>query len=148
MARGIFFHPKAPDGFWVSSLAGDDEATCRAYVKSLLHKSSEDLDSQTDDDDGGTDELSSNAWRVSRALELLGKAQPIDGTLGAKYLKAWNCYPSDPTYLDDLRYHPCCPFGELLAPALIMHLESSYSCTPPHKLYRWRSRLFHALPTN
>jgi hypothetical protein len=30
---GIIFDPKAPDGFRVNSLAGDDHSACRTYVK-------------------------------------------------------------------------------------------------------------------
>ena len=35
---GILFNPKAPDGFRVHSLAGDDPVECRQHVKELLQK--------------------------------------------------------------------------------------------------------------
>jgi hypothetical protein len=33
---GIRFHPSAPDGFWINSLAGDDPAVCREHVLERL----------------------------------------------------------------------------------------------------------------
>ena len=35
---GIRFNPSAPDGFWISSLAGDDPVVCRKHVLALLAK--------------------------------------------------------------------------------------------------------------
>src|SRR5215213_7989603 len=35
---GILFNPAAPDGFWVHSLAGDDQTVCRHYVLELIQK--------------------------------------------------------------------------------------------------------------
>jgi hypothetical protein len=72
---GIRFNPSAPDGFWISSLAGDDPVVCRKHVLELLAKVAggdpiEMAAQETRANDAGQQE------RIARALLIWQEAQP------------------------------------------------------------------------
>jgi putative DNA primase/helicase len=113
---GIILDPASPDGFRLHSLADDDPAVCRAYVKQLL----QDIVSNgsiciSTDEAGLRAKSKSNA-----ALAIWQQAQPIVDTPAAKYLASRKCTPlSGEPWPSDLRFHPECPFAGQKVPALV-----------------------------
>lgn len=70
---GIRFNPSAPDGFWISSLAGDDPVVCRKHVLGLLAKVAcgEAIEMQETPANGAGQQE-----RIARALLIWQEAQP------------------------------------------------------------------------
>lgn len=113
---GIKFDPSAPDGFWVHSLAGDDWAKCRQYVKDVLKGLK--LNAKTISSAGRVDHRA--AERIARALKMWEHASPAEGTLVDKYLNWRGCTLSSAVKsADALRFHPFCRFGPERLPAMI-----------------------------
>jgi putative DNA primase/helicase len=115
---GIRFHPDAPGGFWVKSLADDDPTVCRKYVEEKLKNLSKSgpITLDVDDEVQGPKNTKSSAF----ALSLFAEALPVDGTLAEAYLTSRGCTSTMGTsWPQDLRSHQACPFGQFSSPALI-----------------------------
>lgn len=111
---GILFDSNARDGFRIKSFA-DDPAACREYVKSLL---------------AGVSSRPVCAARQSNseqeqknkacAVALFHDSVAITGTLAESYLRYRGIVLSSFTLAADaLRFHPRCPFGNYLFPAMV-----------------------------
>ena len=116
---GILFDRKAPDGFWVHSLADDNPAECRNHVKELLSKIASG-DSLAIETNTSLDDTSAQEARIAAALKIWDAAQSAQGTIVETYLDRRGC-PLTPTVVttDMLRFHPLCPFGGDRAPAMV-----------------------------
>jgi len=115
---GIRFDLAAPDGFYVHSLAGDDEEECRAYVKSLLQKLDGDLCAICGPEPEH-DPNSDIAARVKRAMALWQEGTSPAGTLVEAYLNSRRCALESILGSEVIRFHPACPFGTLRVPAML-----------------------------
>ena len=124
---GVWLDPKAPYGFRVHSLAGDDPALCRKHVLRLLAKAAA----------GGAveielEEKSANhperLKRTAFALSIWEGALPVADTPAAVYLASRKCKPSDfEPWPTDLRFHPACPFASFKFPGLIALIRNPIS---------------------
>lgn len=115
---GVLLDPKAPNGFRVNSLAGDDYQACRRHVKALLRRAnSGDLNIPAADDIEQVDATQSRL----QAMRIWAAALPIAGTPAATYLALRRCAPvNGEDWPSDLRFHPACAFnGGLPVPALV-----------------------------
>jgi len=112
---GIRFDPKAPDGFYINSLAGDDEDKCRAHVKALIRKLTGQPCAIHEPEHAETERV---AARIRRA-ELWREATSPVGTPVEPYFDSRGCtlagIPGDHV----IRFHPACPFGNLQVPAML-----------------------------
>lgn len=125
---GIMVDPNTPDGFRISSLAGDDPVTCRKHVRELLKNSAPNLAELT-----GPHSLPNEATaeRISRAMAIWSQAVPINGTVVEKYLTTRGCLPmAGDSVANDLRFHPLCPFGADRVPAMVALVRDVISGEP------------------
>ena len=76
---GFRFDPKAPDGFWVHSLAGDDPVLCQKHVLALLESAVLNVEPEAAHDE-------QVAWRITRARALWGEGQHPKGRIVEQYL--------------------------------------------------------------
>jgi predicted P-loop ATPase len=107
---GIRLNRHAPDGFSVHSFAGDDPATCRAYIKQLLQTASVIVPHPIEPDAETNDKISAQK-RIYAALRIWSEAIPAKGTVVETYLAGRGCsLNTAPVKADDLRFHSCCPF--------------------------------------
>jgi Toprim domain len=114
---GIRLSRRAPGGFVVHSLAGDNRRICRAHVearlKDLANRRHISLDDGPPED---TTKTNSSAF----ALSLWKEAFPIENTPAAVYLGSRGCAPpKGKSWPQELRFHPACPFGASHSPALV-----------------------------
>ena len=110
---GIRFDPAAPDGFYVHSLAGDDEDECRAHVKSLLQKVDGGLCDICEPEHDPSEGI---AARINRAMALWQQGTSLTATPGEPYFNGRGCpVPGD----DVLKFHAACPFGTLRVPTVL-----------------------------
>ncbi len=127
---GIWFDPKAPDGFRFHSLAGDDPAHCCTHLKLLLKaaltkRSSELLSTRCACPIDGDEAAAQSAYieqahKASLALKIWSQCISIEGTLAAKYLKARRCTPSaEVIAYGAIGFHAICGFGHDRFPALL-----------------------------
>ena len=127
---GIVLDPNAPDGFRTHSLAGDDPATCRAYVKKLLKKIAVggSIQVQLGDACGANPDAQA---KIAVAMEIWHDTQTIKGTLAEIYLHARSCVVSSEVMKANvLRHHPLCPFGQYRFPALIALITDAITGEP------------------
>jgi putative DNA primase/helicase len=118
LSLGIRFDPNAPGGFYAHSFADDDELVCREYVKEKLKDLSKSgqLTLEVDDKVPGP----ANTKSTTFALDLWAEAQPIKGTLAARYLEARGCAPTSGALSpQNLGFHPACPFSTFVFPAVV-----------------------------
>ena len=112
---GLILHPNAPDGFWLSSFAGDDLYACRQHVRKLLAKVVDGV--PLDIEPTPAAQWHPKRWPAN-AQALWEVAQPIGGTLAGTSLSERKCaFPLEQA--DVLRFHPHCPFGSNRFPAMI-----------------------------
>jgi putative DNA primase/helicase len=124
---GIRFHPAAPDGFYIHSLAGDDEDECRAYVKSLIHKVNGGF---SDICEPGHAPHANAAGRKNRAMALWQQGTSPTGTLLEPYLNSRRCTLEGILGSDVIRFHPDCPFGTLRVPAMLALITDAVTGEP------------------
>jgi DNA polymerase len=77
--------------------------------------------------------------KLSRALQLWQQAQPIPGTLAARYLTEWRRidFAALPGNVDDvLRFHPCCPFGPGIRRPCLIALMRDVTTDVPTGIHR------------
>jgi DNA polymerase len=77
--------------------------------------------------------------KLSRALQLWQQAQPIPGTLAARYLTEWRRIDLGalPGNVDDvLRFHPCCPFGPGIRRPCLIALMRDVTTDVPTGIHR------------
>jgi hypothetical protein len=113
---GVIFDPKAPDGFRLHSLSGDDENVCRAYFKKLLTRVAAGravaLEASSNRDN--------RSGRVNWARRIWAESDPLKGSLAHRYLRARGCGSlPEGVSVYALRFHPLCPFGNDRYPALV-----------------------------
>jgi putative DNA primase/helicase len=123
---GIKLDPMAPDGFRVSSLAGDDPDVCRQHVLALLKKVANGTTINIEPLTIGDDKAGHHA---ATALALWTEAQPAQGTLVETYLAARSCALSA-VQADALRFHPFCPFGKRRFPAMVAQMRDTLTDEP------------------
>jgi putative DNA primase/helicase len=128
---GIKFDPKAPDGFIVTSLAGDDQPECRAYVKSLLSKLNGEFCATYEPNHAHAVEA---VARAKRAMFLWHEAKSPKQTIVETYLRNRGCKLGPVTGADMLRFHPNCPFkalgGPLRTPAMLALITDAVTGEP------------------
>ncbi len=122
---GICFDPAAPDGFFVNSLAGDDESECRAYVKSLIAKLNGEISVSYEPQHAHAEKA-----RIARARVLWREAGPPEGTAVESYLRSRRCSLEPVLGADVLRFHPICPFGSLRIPAMVALITDAVTGEP------------------
>jgi putative DNA primase/helicase len=134
LSLGIRFHPDAPCGFWVNSLAGDDPSICRKYVEEKLKSLSkcDQLSSDLDDEVQVPTDMKSRAF----ALSVWAEALPVNGTPASIYLTSRACAPTKGmSWPQDLGFHPACPFGTFRFPALVA-LTRDVATAEPRGIHR------------
>jgi putative DNA primase/helicase len=103
---GFIFDPKAAYGIRISSLAGNDPETCRAYICSLLKKLPH-YDPFIIPD--AVDFADKDDKRIIQALTLWDEGASADGTIVETYLASRKCLLLPIS--SALRFHPKCPWG-------------------------------------
>ncbi len=102
----VTFDPKAPDGFWVHSFAGDNWQVCRDHVKNRLGiglelRQMKPLVNRPNTPKTNNTPSARKIWQEARAAA----GSPVEPYLHGRGLKlvieAYSCA---------LRYHPACPF--------------------------------------
>ncbi len=114
--------PGAPDGFVVTSFAGDSWRACRDHVRAAAGiergrpapaPSPRPARPAPDDQD-----------RIARALAIWNAAQPVPDTLGERYL-AGRGIALDLGALDHvIRFSLSCPWGRERVPALLVRMQT------------------------
>jgi putative DNA primase/helicase len=119
---GILVDPKARDGYYLHSFAGDDEDECRAYVNSKLDGELCDLYEPEH-----AHHEAAHA-RKQRAMALWQEAISAKGTLAGGYLnsRALKAVSGD----DAIRFHPACPFGNFRVPAMLALITDAVTGEP------------------
>jgi putative DNA primase/helicase len=118
---GIRFHPAAPDGFYVHSLAGDNQEECRAHVKLLIQKNVCDTWEPEHDPRQGV------TARMERARALWQQGISPTGTLVEPYFNSRGCpIPGN----DVIRFHPACPFRTLRVPTVLALITDAVTGEP------------------
>ncbi|QRM28682.1 toprim domain-containing protein [Microvirga sp. VF16] len=121
-----------PEGFWVTSFAGDDELLCRDHVREMLglpswrpskgERAPMTRPAAPAPAAPDRDQERRAAWVRERFREIWAEAREPRGTIVQKYLAGRGLlFPEDTA---DLRYHPRCPWkderGELIfVPAMV-----------------------------
>jgi putative DNA primase/helicase len=123
---GFRFDPAAPDGFFVNSFAGDDQAECRAHVKSLIRK----LNGQVCEDHQPRHADAGKAADVRRAMILWQEAKPPKGTIVEAYLRGRRCSLEPVLDGDVIRFHPCCPFRADRVPTMLALITEAVTGEP------------------
>jgi putative DNA primase/helicase len=122
---GIFFDPKAPDGFRVHSFAGDDQDECRAHVKSLIQNVNGDFCDLYEPEHAHNEAAPA---RKQQAMGLWQNAISPTGTPVVPYLKsrALKGVAGD----DAIRFHAACPFGAFRVPAMLALITDAVTGEP------------------
>ena len=122
---GIFFDPKAPDGFRVHSFAGDEQDECRAHVKSLIQNVNGDFCDLYEPEHAHNEAAPA---RKQQAMGLWQKAISSPGTPVVPYLKsrALKGVASD----DAIRFHAACPFEAFRVPAMVALITEAVTGEP------------------
>ncbi|MEC5292108.1 MULTISPECIES: DUF7146 domain-containing protein [unclassified Aurantimonas] len=118
---GFKFDRQAPDGFRVFSLANDDPAECRKYVKGRLNGLTGGEPSRVPKAVTADDEAASQGQsRIESALKIWEQSTPASGTVVQTYLAGRGCGLLTPVPVEEVRFHPRCPFGSgTQVPAMI-----------------------------
>jgi putative DNA primase/helicase len=121
---GILFDPKAPDGFYLHSFAGDDEDECRPYAKSLIQRVKGDFcdiwEPEHNPHQGVTP-------RMERAKALWQQGTSLTATPGERYFNGRGCPVPG---ADVIRFHPACPFGILWVPTVLALITDAVTGEP------------------
>ena len=133
----IIIGSQFPEGFWVTSFAGDDALVCRAYVRAKLGlpawsahgHARRPVSRLAQVVDPAVAKESEN--RIARALAIWNESQDPRGTLAERYLKD----ERNLALLSDLanavlRFHPACPWENERVPALIALFRDIHSDEP------------------
>jgi hypothetical protein len=116
---GIRLNRRAPDGFFVNSLAGDDPEACLAHVKALLQTLPAAVPVSIEADKDLDEKMPAQA-RIHAALRIWHEATLTEGSIVEKYLNGRGCeLPAPVVRVDALRFHACCPFGGARVPAML-----------------------------
>jgi putative DNA primase/helicase len=124
---GFRFHPAAPDGFYVHSLAGDDQNECRAHVKSLIQKANGDFCDLSEPEHAHREAAPA---RSQRAMAVWQKAISPIGTIAEPYLSGRRCPLESVPGNDVIRFHQNCPFGTLRVPAMLALITDAVTGEP------------------
>jgi putative DNA primase/helicase len=119
----VTFEPKAPDGFVVYSHSKDDWRACRAHVIERLGGKIDPVVAVAPQARGNEN--------IERARAIWREAVEIKWSLAAIHL-ARRCLSLDDSrdWHGVLRFHPACPFGKDLAPAMIALMRDAVSNEP------------------
>jgi putative DNA primase/helicase len=124
---GFCHDPFQPSGIRVSSFAGDDPHTCRVHVIKKLNSLSIGVLPAIDQNVGG-DQPDDN---IAKALLIWHSAVSVVGTPVETYLASRGCLQSSGEGLGDaIRFHPNCPMGKELVPAMVSVMRDVMSGKP------------------
>ncbi|HDZ73349.1 MAG TPA: virulence-associated protein E [Aurantimonas coralicida] len=129
---GFMFDKQARDGFRLFSFANDDPLECRKYVKARLRTLAEEglprvPKAVTADDEA----VSQGQSRIESALKIWAQSVPASGTVVQTYLAGRGCGLLTPLLDNEVRFHPCCPFGSgTQVPAMIALMRDILTGVP------------------
>lgn len=116
-SMSVVLEDGVPDGFLVTSFAGDDWRECRDHVRERLGLR---FDPRQRADRPAPVHIAptDDAGRTARALAIWHEARPAHGTPVARYL-ARRGLMDPPGFTTALRWHPECPFGRDRSGAMV-----------------------------
>jgi hypothetical protein len=117
-------NPKAPDRFHIHSFAGDNEDECRAHVKSLIQKLSEELCGLCEPEHASHPSVTA---RIERAKALWQQGTSLTATPGELYFNDRECPVSGD---DAIRFHPACSFGTFRVPTVLALITDALTGEP------------------
>lgn len=133
----IVLSPSAPDGFVVTSFAGDDWRACRDHVRELLG-----LDGQERPSAAGAQRAVLNGHqaddeaRAARALAIWKEALPPAGSPIEPYFASRGLELPPQAAGEAVRWHPNCPFGKGAETGCMVALVRDVVTNEPRAIHR------------